>query len=175
MNKIFILLLVGILLLGCAQQGGTPGTGTTGSSGGTTAGGNGGQVVGVGGTIGGSSGGSSGSSNGSSGGGSSGGTGGSGGAVVGVETPTPGAEDVTVHIRNFAFEPHDVTIKQGHTVFWINEDTTPHTVRIIGVMDSPYISKDGGPFWHTFTEEPGRYDYTCAIHGTMAGTVTVVR
>ena len=82
---------------------------------------------------------------------------------------------MTVHIRNFAFEPHDVTIRQGHTVFWINEDTTPHTVRIIGVMDSPYISKDGGPFWHTFTEDPGTYDYTCAIHGTMAGTITIVR
>lgn len=174
MNKIFILLLIGILLLGCAQQGGAAGgTGTTGgTSGGTTSGGSGGQVVGVGGTTGGS-GGTGGSSGGSSSGGST--AGGSGGAVVGVETPTPGPEDVTVHIRNFAFEPHDVTIKQGHTVFWINEDTTPHTVRSIGLFDSPYISKDGGPFWHTFTEDPGTYEYSCAIHGTMAGTVTIVR
>ena len=171
MNKIFILLAIGILLFGCTQQGGTSGTGTTGgSSGGNTAGGSGGQIVDVGGTTG-----ASGSTSGSSGGSSTGGTGGSGGAIVGVDAPTPGPEDVTVHIRNFQFEPRDVTIKQGHTVFWINEDTTPHTVRIIGVMDSPYISKDGGPFWHTFTEDPGTYDYTCAIHGTMAGTITVVR
>lgn len=170
MNKIIALLVFGILLFGCTQQGAQGGTGS-GAAGGATPGGSGGQVVSVGGTTGGSSG----STGGSSGGGSTGGTGGSGGAVVGVETPTAGPEDVVVHIRNFAFEPRDVTIKQGHTVFWINEDTTPHTVRSIGLFDSPYISKDGGPFWHTFTEDPGRYEYSCAIHGTMAGTITVVR
>ena len=174
MNKIILFLVLGILLLGCAQQGGTSGTGTTGGTGGSTGtGGNGGQIVGVGGTTGGSSGGTGGSSSGSSSGSSA--TGGSGGVVLGIDQPTPGPDDVTVHISNFAFVPHDVTIKQGHTVFWINEDTTPHTVRIIGVMDSPYISKDGGPFWHTFNEEPGTYNYTCAIHGTMAGTITIVR
>jgi len=165
MKGIVALLVLGILLLGCAQQGGTSGTGATGGTGSSTGtGGSGGQVVGVGGTTGGSSGGSGGGSSGSSGSG-----------IVTIEQPEAGPEDVTVHIRNFAFEPRDVTIKQGHTVFWINEDTTPHTVRIVGVMDSPYISKDGGPFWHTFSEDPGRYEYTCAIHGTMAGTITVVR
>ena len=169
MNKIFILLIVGILLLGCTQQGG----GTTGgSSGGNTAGGNGGQVVGVGGTTGGSSGSSGGGSSGSSGGGSGSA---SPSGIVTIEQPEPGPEDVVVYIRNFQFEPRDVTIRQGRTIFWYNEDTTPHTVRSIGLFDSPYISKDGGPFWHTFTEDPGRYEYSCAIHGTMAGTITVVR
>lgn len=164
MRRILALMVLGILLLGCAQQGGGSGTGTTGgSSGGNTAGGSGGQIVSVGGTTGGGSGSSGGSS------------GGSGGGIVTIEQPEPGPEDVVVRIRDFRFEPRDVTVKQGHTVFWYNDDETPHAVRSIGLFDSPYISRDGGPYWHTFTEDPGRYEYSCGIHGTMAGTVTVVR
>lgn len=158
MNKIFLLLIIGMLLLGCAQQGEASGTGSTGaSSAGSSRGGSGGQVVNVGGTTGGGS------------------SGGSGGGIVAIEQPEPGPGDVIVYIRNFQFQPRDVTIKQGHTVFWYNEDTTPHSVRMVGVFDSPYIAKDGGPYWHTFTEDPGRYEYSCGIHGTMAGTITVVR
>lgn len=139
MNRIFALLVFGILLLGCAQQETGGGQPATGSGGQETA------------------------------------RGGSGGAIVGIEQPEPGSGDVVVYIRNFQFEPRDVTIRQGKTVFWYNEDTTPHSVRMVGVFDSPPVAKDGGPYWHTFTEYPGTYEYSCGIHGTEAGTVTVVR
>lgn|GEM_PF-2056872 len=155
---IFCLFAAAILLFGCAQQGGAE----TGS-GKPAAGGSGGQIVGVGGTAGTGSGQQETA------------RGGSGGAIVGIEQPEPGPGDVVVRIKDFRFEPRDVAVKQGKTVFWYNEDTTPHTVRMIGVFDSPYIAKDGGPYWHTFTEGPGVYEYSCGIHGTMAGSITVVR
>ncbi|MEW5996563.1 MAG: plastocyanin/azurin family copper-binding protein [Candidatus Micrarchaeota archaeon] len=175
MNRIFSLLVFGILLLGCAQQetgnweqetgNGQPATGNGEQETGT-----GGQVVGVGETTG--------TGNGEQGTGNGGqetARGGTGGAVVGIEQPTPGEGDVTVYIRNFEFVPAEVTVRQGNAVFWVNEDGVPHTVRMIGVIDSPYIAKGGGPYWHTFTEDPGTYEYSCAPHPYMHGTVIVVR
>lgn len=162
MKRILALMVLGILLLGCAQEGGTAG-GTAGSATTTPTGGSGGQIVSVGGTTGGGSAPATATSGGSSGG------------IVTIEQPEPGPEDVVVYIRNFQFVPRDITVKQGRTVFWYNEDDTPHSVRSIGVFDSPYIAKDGGPYWHTFSEDPGRYEYSCGIHGTPAGTITVVR
>ncbi|MFA5412685.1 MAG: plastocyanin/azurin family copper-binding protein [Candidatus Micrarchaeia archaeon] len=174
MKILIALLALGILLFGCAQQPETaaPGTGgATGGSGGAggSTGGSGGQVVDVGETTGGTGGGSTGS--GETGGGETG-TGGSGGGIIGVETPASEG-DVTVYIRDFQFVPETVTVKQGSTVFWVNEDNVPHAVRMIGVIDSPYLAKDGAPFWHTFTERPGTYEYSCSIHLSMHGTVIV--
>lgn len=177
MKQIFVLLALGILLFGCAQgtqpgAGGGAASSAPGTGGQPATGGSGGQVVGVGETTDGT-GGSGGTGAGETGSGETG-TGGSGGGIIGVE-PTTSEGDVTVYIRDFQFVPETVTVKQGSTVFWVNEDNVPHAVRMIGVIDSPYISKDGGPFWHTFTEAPGTYEYSCSIHLTMHGTVIVTR
>ncbi len=92
-----------------------------------------------------------------------------------IEQPEPGAGDAVVYMRNNRFEPEVVTVKQGNAVFWYNEDETPHNVRMIGVIDSPYLVKDGGPYWHTFEEYPGEYEYYCEIHQSMRGRVIVTR
>ncbi|MDD5096645.1 MAG: cupredoxin domain-containing protein [Candidatus ainarchaeum sp.] len=165
MKWIMALLVAGILLLGCAQTGGVAQeTGGGTGSGQPATGGSGGQVIGVGETTGGTGG----------SGEAAAGTGG-GGAIIGVEAPTASEGDVTVYIRNFEFVPETVTVRQGQTVYWVNEDNIPHTVRMIGVIDSPYIAKDGEPFWHTFVEAPGTYEYTDGIQASMHGTVIVTR
>ncbi|MDD2655849.1 MAG: cupredoxin domain-containing protein [Candidatus ainarchaeum sp.] len=166
MKWIMALLVAGILLLGCAQTGGVAQeTGGGTGSGQPATGGSGGQVIGVGETTGGTGG----------SGEAAAGTGGGGGAIIGVEAPTASEGDVTVYIRNFEFVPETVTVRQGQTVYWVNEDNIPHTVRMIGVIDSPYIAKDGEPFWHTFVEAPGTYEYTDGIQASMHGTVIVTR
>ncbi len=160
MKKVVFLLVFGILLLGCTMPGTQQPSGTWVPGGGEPArGGSGGQVISVGDTT----------------GGSTPSTGGSGGGIISLDQPEPGEGDVVVRIRNSRFEPQTVTVKQGKTVFWYNDDVMPHSVRMIGVFDSPPVTKDGGAYWHTFTEYPGTYAYACGIHGTASGTVVVVR
>ncbi len=132
-----LLLILGLLLLGCTQQGGTNGTtgGTTGTQGGT------------------------------------------GGAQGGTGTPgtTPSGGDVsTVQISDFAFQPAELSVKQGTSVTWVNEDSVTHIVKMDSVFESPGLGK-GQSYTHMFTEAPGDYPYSCAIHPSMQGKITVTK
>jgi len=81
--------------------------------------------------------------------------------------------NVEIHIKNFAFDPADITVKQGDTVIWTNEDNVPHSIKGTG-FDSPVISS-GGRYEHKFTETPGEYAYSCGIHSSMHGKVVVTK
>ncbi len=78
---------------------------------------------------------------------------------------------VIVHIKNFAFDPAGVSVKQGQAVECINDDTVTHSVKAAG-FQSPDIPP-GGTYTHTFSEAPGDYAYSCGIHPSMHGDVTV--
>lgn len=111
---------------------------------------------------------------------------------------TPGADmgagssetAAQVQISAFQYRPDPVEIQVGDTVVWTNDDNIDHTVtsgtqreqgvpgveeggdaRPDGVFDGTLATK-GDTFEFTF-EEPGRYDYFCAIHAGMTGTVEV--
>ncbi len=87
-------------------------------------------------------------------------------------TQTGGAApDVVIHIKNFAFDPAQAVVKQGQTVEWINDDSVPHSIKFGSFSSSPIPS--GSSYTHTFAEAPGSYPYTCGIHPSMQGTVTV--
>ncbi len=90
-----------------------------------------------------------------------GGTGGGSGA----------APNLVIHIKNFAFDPAQASVKQGDTVEWVNDDGVPHSIKAAGFA-SPNIPS-GGTYTHKFTEPPGDYAYSCGIHPSMQGTVTV--
>jgi plastocyanin len=79
--------------------------------------------------------------------------------------------ELTVHIKNFAFSPARITVKKGQTVTWVNDDAVQHTVK--GPSFESQTLATGDTFQHTFTEDPGDYDYSCTIHPSMKGTVTV--
>ncbi|WP_422085523.1 plastocyanin/azurin family copper-binding protein [Variovorax sp.] len=78
-----------------------------------------------------------------------------------------------VTIRNFAFEPAQITVKAGQRVSWQNDDGAPHGL----------VFKDGGTgidlllpgksFARTF-DKPGTYDYVCSVHSYMTARVTVI-
>ena len=56
------------------------------------------------------------------------------GSLLAVATVAPRSRaaaepaQVTIAIRNFAFEPATLTVAPGTTVRWVNDDATPHTV-----------------------------------------------
>jgi plastocyanin len=81
------------------------------------------------------------------------------------------AEDPTVNIDNFTFEPKDLTVKVGTTVTWKNRDDIPHTVVSAGKFRSKTMDTDG-TFSFTFTAA-GEYKYFCSLHPHMTGSVKV--
>ena len=101
------------------------------------------------------------------------GCGGSGSA--GSNTPTQAAAAATVRIipdpaTIGAFTPPAVSVKAGETVKWQFEDLNPHTVSSATFSSQPMAK--GKEYTHTFAKA-GTYEYHCAIHPEMLGTVTV--
>ena len=94
------------------------------------------------------------------------------GGSTGGTTPPP----VTADIANFVLP--DLTVTVGTTVTWTNQDAVQHTSTSgqSGQFDntgwnSPTLPQ-GQSFTHTFNQED-TLTYTCRIHPSMSGTVTV--
>ena len=86
----------------------------------------------------------------------------------------PGCEET-----NECYLPYSMSIKSGHKVTWINEDTAAHTVTSgtvdggpDGIFDSS-IFMSGETFEHTF-DDLGKFDYFCIVHSWMTGIIEVV-
>ena len=81
------------------------------------------------------------------------------------------AEEMTVKIDNFTFEPALLTVKVGTTVTWKNRDDIPHTVVSAGKFRSKAMDTDDS-YSFTFTAA-GDYTYFCSLHPHMTGTIKV--
>ena len=78
----------------------------------------------------------------------------------------------TIGIKEFKYGPPILTVPAGTTVRWVNHDEEPHTVTSgTGAFSSAGLVHDDA-FVHTFTK-PGTYQYSCAIHPYMKGTLVV--
>lgn len=94
------------------------------------------------------------------------------GEPIGMET----ANEVETDISGFEFTSN-LNVTAGTTVTWTNRDGAPHTVTSgrpgspSGDFDSGNLG-NGGTYSRQF-DEPGQYEYYCAIHPSMTGTVTV--
>ncbi|MBJ7329550.1 MAG: cupredoxin domain-containing protein [Solirubrobacteraceae bacterium] len=85
-----------------------------------------------------------------------------------------GGPGVTVGMRNFAFEPAEITIKVGEQVTWRNDDTTEHNVKGQGVDDAPRTDPiEQGETYAWTAKDAGTVTYICTIHPNMVGTVVV--
>ena len=80
------------------------------------------------------------------------------------------AADASVTIADLAFAPGTVTITEGDSVTWTNQDGVDHTAtgtgfdtEAMGTGESSTIS----------FESAGTFAYACAIHPTMRGAVIV--
>ena len=95
----------------------------------------------------------------------------SAGAFAQQAVATKSAEIV---IENFQFVPATLTVTPGTQVTWSNHDEEPHN--IVNV-DQPRRFRsqaiDGGEKYTFVFDQPGTYNYICAVHPHMEGTVIV--
>jgi len=99
-------------------------------------------------------------------------------AITPLSTTSPSGgtgASFPIRIRDNSFDPDFVTVKEGTTVIWTNEDPGTHTITYTG---NDAMKFDSGPlangqsFSNTFTAV-GRYTYTCKQHSFMTGTIVV--
>jgi len=96
-------------------------------------------------------------------------------AACGGEEQAPSSQepvaDPVITIADMDFQNGTVTIEEGTTVTWVWEDAPVEHNVVFDSFESPLQAE--GTFTHTF-EEAGSFDYHCAPHPHMTGTITVV-
>jgi len=101
-----------------------------------------------------------------------------GAASESAATDIPADADATVTVRDFAFDPEEITVSVGDTVAFVNEDGAGHTVTngengtpdADAVFDEPLSA--GQTVVITF-DEAGTFPVTCTVHTDMQMTVIV--
>ena len=88
------------------------------------------------------------------------------------------AEQMTVRLENFAFNPSELTIPAGTRVTFTNADSAAHTVTEgVDGTAAPNARFDdelqGNQSTMITFDEPGEYQITCRFHPSMNMTVTV--
>ena len=77
-----------------------------------------------------------------------------------------------VEIKNFGFSQATLTVTKGTTVTWNQEDDVKHNV----VSDEDYFESpllEKGEKWSYTFNDAGTYNYHCAPHQYMTGTIVV--
>ncbi len=86
---------------------------------------------------------------------------------------TAGVTGTSISIKNYQFDPASLIVKKGATVIWTNNDAAPH---IVGGDQNAWSAgptmKQGDTYAHTFGTV-GTFEYHCAIHPNMRGTIVV--
>lgn len=97
-------------------------------------------------------------------------------AAAEAQPAAAAAPDHQVDIMNYQFgDGKQLVVKVGETVRWTNHDSAPHTVTTTkGPTDFDSGTLKQGDSWsYTFTKA-GTYEYYCAVHPDMVGSVKVV-
>ena len=81
-------------------------------------------------------------------------------------------EQMTVSIRDYFFDPANITVAPGTTVKWVNEGNATHTVTANDRSFDSGRLNPGQSFTHTF-EGSGTFSYFCEIHPSMTASVSV--
>jgi plastocyanin len=77
-----------------------------------------------------------------------------------------------VRIRDFRFQPNQLTVRVGDAITWINDDSFQHTASADdGTWGTGELRRGQMQSW--VPETPGRYAYHCFAHPTMRATLTV--
>lgn len=82
----------------------------------------------------------------------------------------PGANEVW--IQSMAFNPGNITVPVGTKITWTNKDAVTHNVTSTTNAFSSGSLVNGAAYSYTFSTA-GTFPYTCTIHPSMTGTVTV--
>lgn len=77
-----------------------------------------------------------------------------------------------IHIKDFSYQPDDVTIQVGDIIEWANHDVAVHTVTSDeGIFDSGGLQQNQS-YFYTFTEI-GDFPYHCTPHPYMTAVIHV--
>jgi len=96
------------------------------------------------------------------------------GSAAGMAAPSKAdSAGSSIGIDNFAFQPAMVTVAAGSTVTWHNGDDVPHKIVSSDKKFAPSPVLDTDDRFSTQLAAPGRYEYFCALHPKMVGTVVV--
>ena len=92
-------------------------------------------------------------------------------STTSAPTTTQPADPNTVQVSDFAFGPGELTVSLGDTVTWINVSDTFHTSSARGGEWNWELTSGGTG--SEIMSEAGTFEYFCAIHGSMVGSITV--
>jgi plastocyanin len=94
------------------------------------------------------------------------------GLLLGVTSAGAQSNQQTVSIRDFSFEPAQLSVEPGTTVTWTNEGNEPHTVTADnGLFDSGVLYP--GDSYSVQFDGMGTLSYYCTLHPSMRGGITV--
>jgi plastocyanin len=83
---------------------------------------------------------------------------------------------ITVEIREFSFAPATVTVHEGDTVQWKNDDSVLHTATEDVEDKKPAFDSGNiqtGASWRYVAQKKGTYNYICTLHPNMHGKLIV--
>jgi plastocyanin len=80
------------------------------------------------------------------------------------------AKIYNISVINYAFAPAVLNVAKGDTVVWINQDPVTHKIAG-GALNGPAMST--GQSYSFVFNTPGTFEYHCAIHPSMKGTIIV--
>ena len=90
-----------------------------------------------------------------------------------AEAADPVATDQVNLPPSYRFEPAAITVPDGTTVTWTNNDNFTHNVRLLDDGGELLTLAPGESVSHRFTG-PGEHRYDCSFHPTdMSGVVIV--
>lgn len=94
------------------------------------------------------------------------------GLLLGVTSAGAQSNQQTVSIRDFSFQPAQLSVEPGTTVTWTNEGNEPHTVTADnGLFDSGMLYPDDS--YSVQFDGMGTVTYQCTLHPSMTGRITV--
>jgi len=101
-------------------------------------------------------------------------------SVTAIATPQPSntwsTKYLTIHIKNNAYVPAELTVLPGAGVTWINDDSVVHIVRATGESKGKFTSAEmvnGASFHYTFGEKTGTFEFGDPAYPDMKGTIFV--
>lgn len=94
------------------------------------------------------------------------------GTIVVADDGGTGSPTADVFMAGRFFRPASITITAGESVTFLNDDGRDHTVTARDASYDSGIMPPGASYTRTYAE-PGTYEYFCALHPDMVGTVLV--
>ena len=89
------------------------------------------------------------------------------------DASTGNARENKIEIKDFAFNPQNITVKSGEKITWINRDEEPHTIVSVGKKFPKSSALDTDQEFSITVSAPGTYEYFCSVHPKMTGTIVV--